>query len=37
MKYKLFKEVVLGKDIPEKMLKRGDMATIVKCHPVFNG
>jgi hypothetical protein len=33
MKYKLFKEVVLLKDIPEKRLKKGDVATIVEHHP----
>ena len=34
MKYKLFEEVVLLKDIPEKRLKKGDIATIVEHHPV---
>lgn len=33
MKYELFKEVVLLKDIPGKKLKRGDVATIVEHHP----
>jgi len=33
MKYELFKEVVLLKDIPEKKLKKGDVATIVEQHP----
>ncbi len=33
MKYELFKEVVLLKDIPEKKLKKGDIATIVEHHP----
>ena len=33
MKYKLFKEVALLKDIPEKKLKKGDVATIVEHHP----
>ena len=32
MKYDLFKEVVLLKDIPEKKLKKGDVATIVEHH-----
>jgi len=32
MKYELFKEVVLLRDIPEKKLKKGDVATIVECH-----
>ena len=31
MKYELFKEVVLHKDIPGK--KKGDVATIVEHHP----
>ena len=35
--YKLFEEVVLLKDIPEKRLKRGDVATIVEHHPVSKG
>ena len=34
MKYELFKEVVLLKDIPEKRLKKGDVATIVEYHLV---
>lgn len=34
MKYKLFKEVTLLKDIPEKRLRKGDVATIVEYHPV---
>jgi len=34
MKYELFKEVVLLRDIPEKRLKKGDVATIVEYHPV---
>lgn len=33
MKYDLFKEVVLLRDIPEKKLKKGDVATIVEYHP----
>ncbi len=37
MKYELFKEVVLSKDIPEKRLKKGDVATIVDYHPVAEG
>lgn len=37
MKYELFEEVVLKRDIPEKRLKRGDVATIVEWHPVSNG
>lgn len=37
MAYKLFEEVVLLKDIPEKRLKKGDVATIVEHHPVSKG
>ena len=37
MTYKLFEEVVLTKDIPEKGLKKGDVATIVEHHPVTDG
>ncbi len=33
MKYRLFKEVVLLMDIPDKKLKKGDVATIVEHHP----
>ncbi len=33
MKYELFKEVVLLRDIPAKKLKKGDVATIVEFHP----
>ncbi|MBC8184807.1 DUF4926 domain-containing protein [candidate division KSB1 bacterium] len=36
MKYKLFKEVALIKDFPEKNLKKGDVATIVEHHPIKN-
>ena len=34
MTYRLFEEVVLLKDITEKGLKKGDVATIVEHHPV---
>ena len=34
MRYNLFEEVVLAKDIPEKGLRKGDVATIVEYHPV---
>ena len=34
MKYELFKEVALFRNIPEKILKKGDVATIVEYHPV---
>ncbi len=37
MRYELFKEVVLTKDIPEKRLKRSDVATVVEHHPVSDG
>lgn len=37
MTYQLFEEIVLSKDIPEKKLKKGDVATIVDHHPVLNG
>jgi len=37
MKYKLFEEIVLNKDIPGKELKKGDVATIVEYHPVTDG
>lgn len=37
MAYKLFEEVVLRKDIPERGLKKGDVATLVEHHPVFGG
>ena len=33
MKFKLYTEVVLLKDIPEKNLKTGDIATVVEHHP----
>lgn len=33
MKYELFTEVRLLRDIPEKRLKKGDVATIVEHHP----
>ncbi|MCR4292971.1 MAG: DUF4926 domain-containing protein [Candidatus Kuenenia sp.] len=37
MTYKLFEEIVLLKDIPEKKLQKGDVATIVEYHPVSKG
>ena len=37
MKHRLFEEVVLGRDIPEKGLKRGDVATVVEHHPASGG
>ena len=37
MTYKLFEEVTLSKDISEKRLKKGDVATIIEYHPVSTG
>lgn len=37
MTYNLFEEVVLLKDLPEKGLKKDDVATIVEHHPVADG
>ncbi|HPG41077.1 MAG TPA: DUF4926 domain-containing protein [bacterium] len=37
MKYKLFAEIVLLNDFPEKRLKKGDIATIIDYHPVATG
>jgi len=37
MKYELYKEVVLTKDIPDKSLKRGDIATVVEQHAAVEG
>ncbi len=34
MKYKLFEEIALNKDVPGKNLKKGDITTIVEYHPV---
>ncbi len=31
--YPLFQEVILAIDIPEKGLKKGDIATVVEYHP----
>jgi hypothetical protein len=36
MRYKLFEDVALTKDIFEKNFKKGDIATIVEYHPVSN-
>jgi hypothetical protein len=33
MRYKLFQQVALATDIPEKKLRRGDLATVVDHHP----
>jgi hypothetical protein len=37
MRHQLFEEVVLGRDIPEKGMKKGDVATVVEYHPVPSG
>lgn len=37
MKYKLFVEIVLLNDFPEKGLQKGDIATIIDYHPVVTG
>ena len=37
MKYELFQQVALARDLPEKGLQRGDMATIVDRHPADGG
>jgi len=34
MKHSLFEEVVLGRDLPEKGLKKGDVVTVVEYHPM---
>ncbi len=34
---KLFQEVVLLNDMPEKSLRKGDVATVVEHHPVKYG
>jgi hypothetical protein len=37
MKYPLFKQVVLTRDVPEDGLKKGDLATVVDHHSVRGG
>ncbi len=37
MTYEPFTEVVLRKDIPEKGLKKGDVATVIERHPASAG
>lgn len=37
MKFPLFKQVALARDIPEDGLKKGDIATVVEHHPVSSG
>jgi hypothetical protein len=34
LKFALFQQVALARDIPEKGLQRGDLATIVDYHPI---
>ena len=37
MKYELFQRVALARDLPEKQLQHGDVATIIDCHPSNGG
>ena len=37
MRFKLFQQVVLAKDIPQKKLRCGDLATIVDTYPATEG
>ncbi len=37
MTYELFEQVILSKDVTEKGLLKGDVATIVDHHPVPDG
>ncbi len=37
MKYQMFQHVALARDLPEKGLKRGDLAIVVECHPIPDG
>ena len=37
MKFKLFRQVALARDISEKNLKMGDLATVVDTHPADGG
>jgi len=37
MRFKAFHQVALAKDIPEKKLRRGDLAMIVDVHPKNGG
>lgn len=37
MKFPLFKQVALARDIPEDGLQKGDIATVVEHHPVSSG
>ncbi len=35
--FELFQRVALARDFPTKHLRRGDVATIVDCHPALPG
>ena len=37
MRFKQFQQVALARDIPEKKLRQGDLATIVDTHPAKEG
>lgn len=37
MRFKQFQQVALATDIPQKNLRRGDLATIVDIHPKNGG
>ena len=37
MKFELYKDVVLARDVPEERLKRGDIVKLVEHHPVRDG
>lgn len=37
MKYRLFQQIALTQDIPEKGLQRGDVATVAECHSPHEG
>lgn len=37
MRYQLFQQVALAKDLREKRLRRGDLATVVDRHPINGG
>ena len=37
MKFELYKDVALTRDLPEERLKRGDIVKLVEHHPVREG
>ncbi len=37
MKFELFQQIALTQDMPDKHLRRGDVATVVEYHPVQQG